>query len=53
MDLCQPVEDFLHAPVKDEILRLRQTDRDRLEAAHRTPASSPTTTHSTEGNPTP
>ena len=53
MDLCQPVEDFLHAPVKDEILRLRQTDRDRLEAAHRAPASFPTTTHSTEGNPTP
>jgi cyclic pyranopterin phosphate synthase len=53
MDLCQPIEDFLRSPVKDEILRLRRTDRDRLEAAHRTPAFSPTTTHSTEGNPTP
>ncbi|ASU60832.1 radical SAM protein [Nocardiopsis dassonvillei] len=53
MDLCQPIEDFLRSPVKDEILRLRQTDRDRLEAAHRAPASFPTTTHSTEGNPTP
>jgi cyclic pyranopterin phosphate synthase len=52
MDLCHPIEDFLGAPVKDEILRFRQTDRDSLEAAHRTPVS-PTTTHSTEGNPTP
>jgi cyclic pyranopterin phosphate synthase len=53
MDLCQPIEDFLRSPVKDEILRFRQTDRGRLEAAHRTPVFSPTTTHSTEGNPTP
>ena len=52
MDLCQPVEEFLSAPTKDEILRFRQVDRDRLESAHRLSAFSPTTTHSTEGNPT-
>ncbi|WP_433700816.1 hypothetical protein [Nocardiopsis sp. CA-288880] len=52
MDLCHPIQDFFGAPVKDEILRFRQTDRDRLEAACHTPTS-PTTAHSTEGNPTP
>ncbi|MFD6949575.1 molybdenum cofactor biosynthesis enzyme [Nocardiopsis sp. TSRI0078] len=50
MDLCQPIEDFLNTPVKDEILRFRRTDRGRLEAAHHAPT---TTAHSTEGNPTP
>ncbi|WP_304452101.1 radical SAM protein [Nocardiopsis sp. YSL2] len=53
MDLCQPIEDFLRSPVRAEILRFRQADRGRLEAAHHVSASSPTTTHSTEGNPTP
>jgi cyclic pyranopterin phosphate synthase len=53
MDLCQPIEDFLRGPVSAEILRYRQVDRDRLEADHHVLASSPTTTHITEGNPTP
>ncbi|MFV2197458.1 radical SAM protein [Nocardiopsis sp. LOL_012] len=52
MDLCQPIDDFLNGPVSTEILRFRQADRDRLEANHRTPTTSPTTTHHTEGNPT-